>query len=359
MHKFSGRAGSNSIDTEINEFGELTSLEAGHGNTRIYYKRFADWRVVQKKFYKTTGIHALGTTYPCPYDREDMIKREFSPIHWYCKPAATVIITLLAIIIDCCCYYNLFKGDRNSYSSSSPFAMFLAVIGAAVAIDVLPIFLAHNLYRIRKLQVLRKDKSNINHDNFKLGVLYIFSLLSLALFIVIIAVIFVFRTLDDDPDEQIFWLHILISSVPIATSCVCFIVGYLSYDPISKKLQEFKIQQLFLQENINEAQAMLAELAAQPDYYQILKAEDDVLYNAAIMRINSIGDFYKTYARTSIIPYLKSPADTTDLTAPRSITTPPEIKFPLDCDAFYMTYYQQQASDYNAAQKNTHTTTVK
>lgn len=321
------------MDTEIDDYGNIDSFEISNDSFNIQYKRGGRRQELSK--YNRTGVHTLGTTYPNPCDREELLEREYKNSNWYSSNAAVIIFTILAIIIDFCCYYNFFElalGDEGEVGIME----IIAAFGAAAAIDLLPVFFSHNLHRNSLMKRLEKNgHGHIYKFKFEKQVLLIFTIFNAILFATIVVLMTVTRLLEHKPDEKEFWIHLIISLIPLVTSMVCFILGYLSYNPAKKKLRELNKIKLFLQENINESRAMIEEIKAQPDSYETLKNQDESLYDAAYVLIEKIAEGYKSYVRQKIVPHLNSPADTTDLTARRVRAIYSKIKFPLDFDKFY------------------------
>ncbi len=333
MNKFkallNGLTYSGKVDTEIDDFGNINSFEFSNSGIDVKYKKGGKRNELKK--YNRTGIHTLGTTYPNPCDREELLEREYKNSNWYTSNAAVIVITILAIIVDFCCYINLFE-LAVGYSGKVGIMEMLAALGAAAAIDLLPIFFAHNLHRNSLMKRLEK---NGHIFGFEKQVLLIFTIFNAILFVAIVTLMTVTRLLGLTPDRAEFWINLIISLIPLATSMVCFILGYLSYNPAKKKLKELNTIKLFLQENINESRAMIEEVKAQPDPYETLKRQDESQYDAAYALIEELAEGYKSYVRQKIVPYFESPADTTDLTARRARVIYSKIKFPLNFDAFY------------------------
>ena len=333
MNKFkaliNGLTYSGKVDTEIDDFGNINSFEFSNSGIDVNYKKGGKRNELKK--YNRTGIHTLGTTYPNPCDREELLEREYKNSNWYTSNTAVIFFTIAAIIVDFCCYINLFE-LAVGYSGSIGVMESLAAFGAAAAIDLLPIFFAHNLHRNSLMKKLEK-KGHI--FGFEKQVLIIFTIFNAVLFVAIVTLMTVTRLLGLTPDRAEFWINLIISLIPLATSMVCFILGYLSYNPAKKKLKELNKIKLFLQENINESRAMLEEVKAQPDPYEALKKQDESQYDAAYNLIEELAEGYKSYVRQKIVPYFDSPADTTDLTARRARAIYSKIKFPLDFDKFY------------------------
>lgn len=306
MHSFFSKIGRNKIDTEIDEFGNLKAFEFSNRKIGIKYKRNKTWREIERAQYKTTGISQLGTTYPTPYDRESLIKKEYQPAHWYSHPLSTFFITVIAIVIDVFCYLSMFEYGKAPGKMEN-FYILISTIGAAIAIDVLPMFLSHNIHRIFIIE--KKDS--------KKRVLILFSIISIILFISVIVLVFKIRLKGMSKTSNTYYKYILMSIIPISTSLLCFISGFLSFSNAKSKLLHLYTVKLFLEENINELEAMIAEVDSDTDYSSELIKEDNDQFESATEFIDAICEYYKSFVRENIVPALHSPADTSDLTSKR------------------------------------------
>ncbi len=316
MSKFSGNYDKNTIDAEIDEYGDLTSIEIGTPIFGAKYHKGINKKERERNNYNTTGITQLGTIYPTPYNREDLIKKEFMETCWYRKTWCSLLITAVVIVIDVICYLLMFQSfvsEDQDYNIQS----MMSAVGAAVAIDVLPLFFAHCLHRV-----------NISRKKV-IKVFSIISVIDVAAFLVLALLIRLgVGPFEGEGGIDIGWAWILLM-IPISTSLVCFIVNYLSYNPVKAELKKLRMLQLYKQEDINELQATIAEYEAQEKYTENLAAEDEILYESAYQLVESIGEYYRTYVRTNIIPMLASPAETTDLSADRGIAPTKKVHLPL------------------------------
>lgn len=97
------------------------------------------------------------------------------------------------------------------------------------------------------------------------------------------------------------------------TLAFCFIINYLGYNPVEKKIRDKKREILFKREDVNELQTVIKEIELKGDYRSFLIYLDNKRYKASLEMIDSIGEYYKAYVRTEIMKKLKSPAESTDL----------------------------------------------
>lgn len=324
MFKFSGRVKENKLDTEIDEFGDIKSIDVENDNVEVSYKRDFNPKAIERLKYDRTGISQLGTTYPQTYDREEFIKLSKKPLNWYCSDLALILITSFIVIVDFMCYLFMLNNQQTKNGEDFNYSILLVAIGIAIAIDLLPIFIAHNLHR----QAVDRKK-----------VLKGFNILCIVLVFIFVLSIFIYRLLNGEGDETVKGTMELMTNseseeinsnpfinflrlvttpflyvlIPFATSLLCFILNYLSYNPIVKKIQKKKKELLVKQEDVNELKAVITEIESENDYYGFLKDKDDTMYNSAFDMIESISDYYKSYVRTELMIGLRSPADTTDL----------------------------------------------
>ncbi len=307
----------NKVDAEIDEYGDLSSFAtSGIGWEARVHKNKTE-KEMERDEYQYTGIQQLGTSYPNPYTRDQLIKLKFGNSTIFQSAIVSFVVTTCAIIIDMICYTLLIQGSVDINTDLS-IQDYLPALGAAIAIDFIPLFFAQNLHRLNtcKKKVLKR-----------------FNIISIVVIIAIIAIILTYRILqisqpEDSEIVSVFWA-ILMMIIPVATTMTCFIVSYISYNPLREELKRLKNQELYIQENIYEINAMLSEAESIPNYRENLIKQDDALYDSAYDLIGTIGEYYRSYIRTEIIPMLHSPADTTDLTVDRNINTIQKIELPI------------------------------
>ena len=313
MHKFNINAYGNGLDAEIDEFGELNSIKVDTHKVKFGYKKGLNTKERERKKYKKTGIPQLGTTYPMPYDREEVIRLFGKEINIYRRNWFVILFTLLVMALDFCCYMLMLANLKVDYK------YILVAIGVAIAVDALPVFFAHNLHR---LNAQRKK------------VLKCFNVIVVLFIVIFLGVVLAYRilcfvktgTLPNNNTLNLFGSgntgklsinDILLSTffflVPIATSLFCFIINYLGYNPVEKKIRDKKREILFKREDVNELQTVIKEIELKGDYRSFLIYLDNKRYKASLEMIDSIGEYYKAYVRTEIMKKLKSPAESTDL----------------------------------------------
>lgn len=308
----------NKVDAEIDEYGELSTFAAGGIGWEARVHKNKTEKEIERDEYQYTGIQQLGTSYPNPYTRDQLIKLRFGNSTIFQNRIVSFIVTCLAVAIDFVCYALLIQnsvGNAENLSGKD----YLPAIGAAIAIDFIPLFFAQNLHR---LNVSKKK------------VLKIFNILSIILVVLLLAIILTYRIVslyyNNDPRLIIdFVWAVFMVFIPIATTMTCFIVNYISYNPLREELKRLKNQELYVQENIFEINAMLEEAGSTPEYKENLIEQDNALYESAYDLIGTIGEYYKSYIRTEIIPMLHSPADTTDLSADRNVKEVKKIELPI------------------------------
>ena len=74
MDKLEMKINKNGLDAEIDEFGDLNSLDIENNKVKFSFRKGMNSKAIERTMYDKTGINQLGTTYPNPYDREELIK---------------------------------------------------------------------------------------------------------------------------------------------------------------------------------------------------------------------------------------------------------------------------------------------
>ena len=313
---FDFKFGKHKMSGELDENRELTSLEAKSGCLNLkFLKKPSRKEIDRTRFFYSTGIPQLSSVAPNPLDREELIDKEHSTKPLLLQSWFVSLVTIAAIALDCFCYLEMFEtflGDEDSGGNT-----FLIALAAAVAIDVLPMFFAQILHHISENQ--RK-------------VLMVFFVISLIFVVGFIIVLFLVRSNFFStrwPEFISADFIIIYSLIPIATSLVCFIFNYLSYDPCQKKLKTLSKVKVFRQENINEITSLLKEIESDSEFAERMVKADEALYESAINRIDAVGEYCRAYVRTVLMAKLHSPADTSDLSDYESYFDWSEIELPI------------------------------
>lgn len=293
--------GKNKMSAELDENNELISLGAKNGCLNLkFIKKPSRKEIDRTHFFYSTGIPQLSTVAPNPLDREELIDKEHSTKPLLLKSWFVALVTLAAIALDFSCYLEMFESFLEAVEDSSG-NTFLIALAAAVAIDVLPMFFAQILHYLSENQ--RKV----------LNIFFIISFIFVVGFIIVLFLVrckfFSTRWPDFIKEDHI----VIYSLIPIATSLVCFIFNYLSYDPCEKKIKTLSKVKLFRQENINEITSVLKEIESDSDFTERMIKADEALYDSAVKRIDAAGEYCRAYVRTILMAKLHSPADTSDL----------------------------------------------
>lgn len=287
----------NKISAELDQNGEIKSFEAKINGIRAWIRKKPSKKEIDRLKFDITGIPQLATDAPFPMDREELIDKEFSTKTLCCKPWFTILVTVTAIIFDFFCYYGMFQalaGTRDTLQLSH----YLAAIAAAMAIDILPAFFAHIIHCI------------IKNKKFVYGTFLFISIIFISIFIVVcFAVRCEYFSKNYNVDDMIV-VQVLI---PIATTLVCFILNYLSYDPYHKELRILRKLKLFRTENINELNALMSEIEADISYVDRLQEMDEGSYNSTKEYIMAVSNYYRILVRVALMLKQHSPADTSDL----------------------------------------------
>lgn len=143
----------NSFSLETDEYGNIESWAIKNipSNISASFRKKKKRKDKDRENFITTGIPQIGTTYPVPLDREDLIDFEYKIDQWYCRPWVSVIAFLIAVCVDSFCFFESF-----GHAFSDPIIKIVAIIGAVLAVDALPIFFAYNLKKLRLKKKLCK-----------------------------------------------------------------------------------------------------------------------------------------------------------------------------------------------------------
>lgn len=287
----------NKISAELDQNGEIKSLEAKINGIRAWIRKKPSKKEIDRLKFDITGIPQLATDAPFPPDREELTEKEFSTKTLCFKPWFTGVVTVAAIIFDFFCYYGMFQalvGTRDPLQLGH----YLAAIAAAMAIDILPAFFAHIVHSI------------IKNKKIVYGVFLFISIIFISVFLLVcFAVRCEYFSKNYDIDDMIV-VQVLI---PIATTLVCFILNYLSYDPYHKELKILRKLKLSRTENINELNALISEIEADTNYMDRLKEMDEESYKSTKEYIESVSDYYRVLVRVALMLKQHSPADTSDI----------------------------------------------
>ena len=122
-------------------------------------------------------------------------------------------------------------------------------------------------------------------------------------------IIKIFPIANDIPD-----LAFLQALIPIATTMLCFILSYISFDPFSKRIKTLKQVLLSHTENLNELNALVEEIESEREgYISRINGMERSLYSNARKQVDAIGNHYRAYVRTMMMLKQHSPAETSDL----------------------------------------------
>ncbi len=290
----------NHITGELDENGDIASFEAGGNTFKTKYKRRLSKKEIDRFKYNITGIPQLAMVAPNPPDREDLVDKKFSAKMITQKAWFSILVTGAAIIFDLFCYIMMFEGMVTVEDSVSD-AFYLAAVAVAFVIDVIPAFFA------RILHTIVKNQRNV------LKVFFALSFIFIAIFIFVCFAVRCKYYSTNFGDKNITDEIVIQSLIPIATTLVCFIVNYLSYDPYEKKLKTLHKLKLFREENINELEAMLVEIDSETDYRNRLLKQNEKLFDETYKMIDKIAENKREFIREAMALALTSPADTSDL----------------------------------------------
>lgn len=290
--KFEINNSMNSFSLETDEYGNIESwaIKNKPSNIKASFNKKKKRKDKDRENHITTGIPQIGTTYPVPLDREDLIDFEYRIDQWYCRSWVSVMAFLLAIFVDGFCFYQAI-----GYFFTDLAIRIVVIIGAVIAVDALPIFFVYNL---KKLKVREKNM----HIFLCILCFFVFML-------VLVILAYVCIGYDDGNSMSL----IVLFTIPIATSSFCFTAAYITYDPIKSELVKYCKLKLHRTENINQLKALIKEIEADADYEIKMAQIEDQRYNDAKTRIKELSNMYKAIVRIKLAEFFKVPADTSDL----------------------------------------------
>ncbi|MBQ7296475.1 MAG: hypothetical protein IJW86_09875 [Clostridia bacterium] len=282
----------NSFSLETDEFGNIESWSIKNmpSNISASFKKKKKRKDKDRENFLTTGIPQIGTTYPVPLDREDLIDFEYKVDQWYCRSWVSIVSFLIAVFVDGFCFF-----ESIGHAFSDPVIKIVAIIGAVLAVDALPIFFAYNL---RKTQIKEKSMH------------IILCILSLFVFIIVLGIL-AYTCIGYDEGGMLSLMVLFI--IPIATSSFCFTAAYITYDPLKNELIKYSKLRMHRMENINQLKALIQEIEVDPDYETKMTEIENERYDSAKKRIKQLSDMYKAIVRIKLAEFLKIPADTSDL----------------------------------------------
>ena len=279
----------NSFSLETDEFGNIESWSIKNmpSNISASFKKKKKRKDKDRENFLTTGIPQIGTTYPVPLDREDLIDFEYKDDQWYWVSIAAFLI---AVCVDGFCFF-----ESIGHAFSDPVIKIVAIIGAVLAVDAIPIFFAYNL---RKTQIKEKSMH------------IILCILSFLVFIIVLGIL-AYTCIGYDERNTLSLMVLFI--IPIATSSFCFTAAYITYDPLKNELIKYSKLRMHRMENINQLKALIKEIETDPNYETKMTEIENERYDSAKKRIKQLSDMYKAIVRIKLAEFLKIPADTSDL----------------------------------------------
>lgn len=282
----------NSFSLETDEYGNIESWAIKNlpSNINASFNKKKKRKDKDRENYITTGIPQIGTTYPVPLDREELIDFEYKIDQWYCRPWVSVVAFFIAIFVDGFCF-----DKAIGHLFSDLIIRIIAIIGAVIAVDALPIFFVYNLKKLK----IREKTMHI-----------ILCILSLSVFVIVLIVLLYICIGYDDGNGMSL---IVLFTIPIATSSFCFTATYITYDPIKSELVKYSKLKLHRTENINQLKALIKEIETATDYENKMTQIEEQRYNDANTRIKELSHMYKAIVRIKLAEFFKVPADTSDL----------------------------------------------
>lgn len=228
---------------------------------------------------------------------------------------ASVIIMVVCGVLDFVMFQQLF----SSFLYDSVLVQMLSIIAMLIGFDLAPIYLGI---------VLKKRNQGINSG------MIVAVLLGAAFTIAFIGNIVLRLAVKDmvlpdfsssvtstfgevtetDTGSDLALLYALFASaMPVITSLVSFGVSYMSSDPLKMRLKKLMRDQIEIEDDIVEIEALLMEYESDPDHFERLLAEDEENYNNTLELIHEKTLFYCDYVRERLKEHLGDPTSTNEL----------------------------------------------
>ncbi len=230
-------------------------------------------------------------------------------------PAASLIIMGLCALLDLIMFHQLF----SSFLYDSLFVRILSIIAMLIGFDVAPIYLGI---------VLKKRSQGFRTDRTVQAVLVLAFLAALTANVVLrIAVkdlvlpdyssastsVMGSVSNEESRNDLALIYAVIVSLFPVITSLVSYAVSFHSSNPLKARIRKLKEEQVGLEDDIVELEAILTEYAGDEDYYERLLHEDMRKYESILAMIREKGYLYCHYVRECIKEHLGDPAATNEL----------------------------------------------
>jgi hypothetical protein len=264
---------------------------------------------------KRTGTSVQGCSSKLSDTPIDMMVKWLEPSNWWEKPKYVNAFLLLLSIADIA---NLYIILSDSLAQRQLF-LFIITLAMCLAINLMPFFY---------VQLIKKRQYGEQVSGA------IFVMLPL-IFAIMIAFLFWLRfaTRYDEFGMNSFTQSIggsatafqtnspaatplaaIVSFFPVVTAMISALIGFMSEDPMVKRLRELNIKRILLKETENQLNAVIAEYMINKEGTRLFD-EDAEKYSSAISKIDAIGQKYKDQFRIDLAGVLADSVAISHLTS--------------------------------------------
>lgn len=230
-------------------------------------------------------------------------------------PAASVFIMTVCGLLDFVMFRQLF----SSFLYDSKVVQMFSIIAMLIGFDVAPIYLGH---------VLKNRRQGLNSSVIA-AVFYgtAFMVAFIANIILRIAVkdmvlpdlsltmtSILGGTSETNTTNSLALIYALFAStMPVITSLVSFGVSFQSSNPLRKRVKKLREEQITIEDNIVEIEALLMEYEEDLDHFKRLLEEDEQKYQNMIEMLHEKTVFYCDYVRERLKEHLGNPTSSNEL----------------------------------------------
>ena len=230
-------------------------------------------------------------------------------------PAASLIIMGLCALLDLIMFHQLF----SSFLYDALFVRILSIIAMLIGFDVAPIYLGI---------VLKKKSQGFRTDRTVQAVLALAFAAALAANVILrVAVkdlvlpdyssastsVLGSVSAETGHNDLALVYALIVSVFPVITSLVSYAVSFHSSNPLKARIKKLKEEQVGLEDDIVELEAILTEYEGDGDYYGRLLHEDQRKYESMLAMIREKGCLFCHYVRECIKEHLGDSAATNEL----------------------------------------------
>lgn len=230
-------------------------------------------------------------------------------------PVVLIIIMTICGLLDFVMFRQLF----SSFLYDSKAVQMLSIIAMLIGFDVAPIYLGI---------VLKKRQQGLNSDVMA-AVLFGFAFIIAFIANIILRIAVKDLVLPDlslamtsimgetsgaDTTNNLALTYALFASaLPVITSLVSFGVSFHTLNPLRIRVRKLREEQIAIEDNIVEIEALLMEYEEDLDHFKRLLVEDEQKYQNMIEMLHEKTLFYCDYVRERLKEHLGNPTSSNEL----------------------------------------------